>query len=230
MMTPGVVWILGNKEIGSMYIREAKVLMGMAVKQRDIAAELHDGDGLSQYRLERMHANGVRIVAQCNHNLQWAVVYAESGGRERKEPGPYCFANRTVALAVVVAVTGVEELPDENLCETEPVCSTCIGPNTYPASYYCTRGIRYDVEVCNGKGVYLLFTNIPSTDFTPHCPGDRVFVLLNLTEEIPPDILAGALAMPSAEEPPFSQVLYNLNLNHVSILPYVADMPLHEVR
>lgn len=139
-----------------------------------------------------------------------------------------CFANRTVALACVLDVVGVEAVSGGNEVYYEFVCKTCIGVTGYPRDYYCTRGVRYTVAVCDGKGEYLLFkTKAATTDYTPWCPGDLVLVMQHRTTNLPDEILTAASPDPNDDPyagPPFTRTLAEFDEECVSILPWQVEM------
>ena len=232
MIRPTVIHVAGDRDIGDRYIGVAK--SRLAVLEQEMALRGLK-QGVSRLRLSQ------RVTLRC-----WAcfglhgatITVAPIGGRRRRIKIPYCFANRTVALGVIVAVAGVEEmtpellveksLPPDTECEPEPVCLTCMIPATYPESYYCSKGIRYSVEVCAGKDNYLLFEDIPSTDFSPFCPGETVMVVLHIANETPEPVLTNAKLMPAAESLVFPKELAILSGKTFSILPFMVGRKIHE--
>ena len=184
-----------------------------------------DFQGLKQGVLRRMVSPGCYIECTKEFGLRTINIYFEPG-----EPGGKlkkiieCFANATCALGYVIEVVGVIPSEDEETCTEEPVCLTCIAPGSYPDEYYCTRDIRYNVIVCDGQGDYLLFEDVASTDFTPRCPEEQVIVMFNRTTDLPEAQRTAADSSPWAKRP-FTRPLLRLEIERISILPFLANMP-----
>lgn len=213
-----IIWrFRGDRAAGKRYMRRGAALMGML-------ENLMSFRGLEQGVLRRYLTPDVHIKCACCFGLRTVTITVQSGIGGAAVALRECFANTTVALAYVLDVVGVKAAPEGMECVAEPVCRTCIAPESYPINYYCTRGIRYTVAVCDGKGEYVLFASkVPTTDYTPYCPGDQVLVMLNRTSGLPEDALAAANANPMAKEP-FTRRLAALPDECVSILPYPVSM------
>lgn len=157
---------------------------------------------LRQGVLRRFVRPDVLIECDKRFGLRTVTITARGDARGRaREILRDCFANRTVALAHVLDVEGG----------------------------YCTRGVRYTVAVCDGKGEYLLFrTKAASTDYTPWESGDQVLVMQHRTTDLPEDILTAASPDPNDDPyagPPFTRTLAKFEEECVSILPWRVGMP-----
>lgn len=214
---PVKIIINGDRVLGSAYIRRAKSVMAMLENFMSFRQ-------LKQGVLRRQLAPGVFVKCDRRFGLRTAeITVAPQGAPEITRRIIECFANATCALAYVLEVVGVTPTEPGEECRPEPVCATCIKPGFYPLNYYCTRGIRYHVAVCDGKGEYLLFKNIPSTDYTPWCPEEQVIVMMNRTNDLPVPVLDRANTSPRSRHAftrdcvPFDECL--------SILPFLVRMP-----
>lgn len=232
-----MVEVIGDRDVGDQYIGRAKALLFMLENQVSLRKKMK---GIFPIQTSETRLSG-RVVVKCwvAAGMSGAtIMVAPAGGRKETTILPYCFANRTVALGVIVSVMGVDQmtqalldslsLPLDTECEPDLVCETCLIPDTYPENYYCTKDIRYTVEVCGGKDKYLLFENIPSTDFSPFCPGEKVLVVLHIADETPATVLSNAKARPRSESLVFPRELFILQSATFSILPFLVGKRLHE--
>lgn len=220
-----IIWRFeGDKQAGRLWMRQGAVLMDMLVNGMSFM-------GLDQLVLRRYVTPDVHIKCTCCFGIRTVTITVRSGVGEARKVLRECFANTTVALAYVLDVVGVDALTAEEQAGTawrhEPVCKTCIGVSAYPKDYYCTRGIRYTVAVCDGKGEYLLFklSKAASTDYTPRCPGELVLVAQHRTPNLPAEVLAAADKNPMDKGHPFTRRLAVFPDECVSILPYTVGLP-----
>lgn len=212
----------GDREAGKRFMRRGAVLMGMLEHGMSYR-------GLTQGVFRRYMNPDVLIECDCRFGLRTVTITVAPGaGREEVEILRDCFANSTVALAYVLDVVGVEAVAQQAGTEwvIEPVCGICIGAKRYPKGYYCTRGIRYTLAICDGKGEYVLYslTKGASTDYTPRCPGDQVLVMQHRTSDLPEAVLSAANANPY-EKVFFTRPLAKHPQECVSILPFPVAMP-----
>ena len=220
-----IIWrYVGDKDAGRRYRRHGMYLMDMLVRGMSFR-------GLDQWVLRRWVTPDVHIKCSCVFGIRTVTITVSEGAGEARRVLRECFANSTVALAYVLDVVGVRGLTQAQRAETawvsEPVCKTCIGAETYPDAYYCTRGVRYRVAVCDGRGEYLLFnlSRAASTDYTPRCPGELVLVMQHRTPDLPEDVRTRADANPMDRGHPFTRRLVAFADECVSILPYTVGMP-----
>lgn len=210
----------GDRTAGRLHMRRGAVLMDMLqnfMSYRD----------LKQGVLRRYVNPDTLIECDCRFGLRTVTITVSPGVGEPRRVLLECFANTTVALAYVLDVVGVKAASSGTVERVnEPVCGTCIGAETYPDNYYCTRGLRYTVAVCDGKGEYVLFSpsKAASTDYTPRCPGEQVLVMQHRTSNVPRGVLAAANANPMNRFDPFTRKLAALADECVSILPYSVSM------
>jgi len=214
----------GDRTAGRLHMRRGAVLMDMLqnfMSYRD----------LKQGVLRRYVNPDTLIECDCRFGLRTVTItVSPSVAEDAVETLRECFANSTVALAYVLDVVGVRALTPEQQqsaeCVNEPVCKTCIGAASYPENYYCTKGVRYTVAVCDGKGEYVLFnlSKAASTDYTPRCPGEQVLVMQHRTSDLPAAVLAGANADPYGKRY-FTRALAAFSGECVSILPFPVAMP-----
>ena len=210
----------GDRHECGRHMRRGAVLM-------DMLEHLMSFRGLKQGVLRRAIAPNALVECDCRFGLRTVTITITPGGGMEAELLRECFANSTVALAYVLDVVGVKSVQEgEPGSVDEPVCATCIGAESYPLNYYCTRGIRYTLAICDGKGEYLLYklTKGASTDYTPRCPGEQVLVMQNRTSNLPRAVLDAAVANPYGKQywtRPLSAFLEEC----VSILPYTVSMP-----
>lgn len=215
-----IIWRYeGDAEAGRRYRRQGAALMGMTENFMSYM-------GLQQLVLRRRVTPDVHIECVCCFGIRTVTITTAAGAGDEARILRECFANTTVALAYVLDVVGVEAVPQTAQCAIEPVCKTCIAPASYPEDYYCTRGIRYTVAVCDGKGEYVLFklSKAASTDYTPRCPGEQVLVMQNRTSDLPERVLNAANS-PMNREAPFTRPLAAFAGDCLSILPYPVSMP-----
>lgn len=214
----------GDREAGMRYMRNGSVMMGMLQNFMGFR-------DLKQGVFRRYVNPDVLIECDCRFGLRTVTITVAPGaGGEDVEILRDCFANSTVALAYVLDVVDVEIMTPEQQewyeWVKEPVCSMCIYVQGYPRNYYCTKGIRYTLAICDGKGEYVLYTLTKgaSTDYTPRCPGDQVLVMQHRTSDLPEAVLAAANADPYAKTY-FTHALAKHPRECVSILPFPVAMP-----
>ena len=224
----------GNREEAEKYIGEAdSLLTDLTERLRKSPADIWMDSIIKEIPGGFIQCATVLHLTTREPIIQYINISVDSKDKKKvKKKEPYCFANRTIALATIINVNGVIDVSDNVsiICEEESVCDTCIDPVTYPEDYYCTKGITYNLEVCAGDDIYYMYENIPSTDFSPHCPGDVVFVVLHLSDEIPTEILNNALDSACSETQLFSKQFHLLGLINFSILPFNTTIPLHEYK
>lgn len=214
---PVKIVIHGDKVTGGNHIGNGRRVMGMLER-------LMDFQGLQQGVLRRRVGPGAWVECSKQFGQRVLVINIEpGGGRPIAERIRECFANATCALGYVIEVEKVI-FNDADGYLNEPVCQTCIAPDTYPDEYYCTKEIRYSVAVCDGKGDYLLFEHVPSTDFTPRCPEEQVVVMFNRTTDLPVELIDRANGNPWAKRP-FTRALFESEVECISILPFLVEMP-----
>lgn len=220
-----IIWRYeGDKQAGRRYRRMGQYIMDMLERGMSFR-------GLDQMVMRRQVTPDVRIKCSCIYGIRTVTITVTPGAGGERQALLECFANTTVALAYVLDVAGVEPLTEEARAETEwlnePVCQTCIGAEGFPRNYYCTKGVRYTVAVCDGKGEYVLFTltKAASTDYTPRCPGEQVLVMQHRTPNLPEPVLKAADANPMNKISPFTCKLVSCADECLSILPYTVAMP-----
>lgn len=214
-----IKWVFrGDRFRAAAFMRRGAVLM-------DMLESFMGFQGLKQGVLRRWVTPDTLIECDMRFGLRTVTITCPGGAEAARRIIRDCFANRTVALAYVLAVVGLE--PDSNGVLTDMVYD--FGIVAYPEDYYCTMGIRYEVVVCDGQGEYLAFAaDSPSTDFTPHRPGEQVLVMQHRTSGLPEGTLTVASPDPNADPyggPPFTPRLRGLQEESVSILPYAVNMP-----
>lgn len=218
-----IIWrFKGDKHAGQRFRRLGMYMMAML--ERGMSFQR-----LEQWVLRRWVTPDVHIECVCCFGIRTVTITVAPGAGEAVRLLRDCFANSTVALAYVLDVAGVEAVPQSQQtaqCVTEPVCRTCIAPESYPEDYYCTKGIRYTVAVCDGEGEYVLYglTKAASTDYTPRCPGEQVLVMQHRTTNLPEAVLNAANANPYAKRY-FTRPLASFPDECLSILPFPVSMP-----
>lgn len=214
---PAKIITSGNREAAKAHIGDGRRIMSMLERFMEF-------QGLEQGVLRRQISPGCFVECVKQFGLRTINIHVDPGwgGRSRRKEIE-CFANTTCALGYIIEVAGIAVNQDDGYLQ-EPVCHTCIAPSTYPDGYYCTKGIRYSVVVCDGKGEYLLFEGVPSADFTPRCPEEQVIVMFNRTTDLPAALIDRANVNPWAKRP-FTRALPKSGVECISILPFQVEMP-----
>lgn len=97
----------------------------------------------------------------------------------------WCFANTGMAQALITGIVDYAPVDSETnpSCMHDEITGLCV--MSYPAGYYGTKTILYNLLVCTGHGSYVVYENVPSTDFTLHMIGSIVLVILTRTTDVP---------------------------------------------
>lgn len=180
-------------------------------------------------RLKR-HSSTIRfdngVVIECYSGLNnddVVKITAPSHGYEELVESWWCFANTGMAQALITGI--VEYTPVD--AETNPSClhdditGLCVA--SYPVGYYGTKSILYNLLVCTGYGTYVVYENVPSTDFTVHMIGSIVMVILNRTTNVPQAYIDRNSNTPCAEIP-FTERL-SVIPDVVAIIPVKTGLP-----
>lgn len=220
MKVPRKLFISGDIEVG-------KTLIGRGDQQLRILESQMKHQGLKQsWRTVEFHDGTVFEVWSC-FNLQQVNIYVPGGDNPKEVEESSCFANTGMAIARIIRVVDLVSVnqDDDNAVE-DTVADIFIAEGTYPDNYYCTKGIRYDVQVCNSTS-YLLYTNMKSTDYCLHKPGEIVLVIMTRVADIPDPILESNVNSPCTA-PAFTNRVIGFGAETVAIIPIGTWLPLYE--